>query len=382
MKKRKIIITATLLLLAAVLWFFSNRKAPTTTENQEAINTIDHSSDEKPKAIIELDGIKASPKETDLMIDITGRTVAKDKIILTPEVPGILQKGKRHFQTGNYFAKGETIFTIARTDFDLKLKAARAQYKSSLLRLLADVKADHTDNFTLFDSYVNEIIEDKPLKPIPAFSKRLNNFLSVNGIFQQYYSIKSTEENIDKYQFKAPYSGMLISTNVSTGSVVAPGTPLGQFMSTYSYDIITSIPLVHLDKVKVGMSLPMTNPQQKKAYTTKVSKIIDVIDPKTQMVKVYFSASHKDLKEGMYLTSTLNSKSHKKMVTIPSQALTRNNQVYVVKDSIVSSQTVEVVDYKNKEVLVDGIAEGQIIITEKISTPIEGTKVSIKLLNL
>ena len=84
----------------------------------------------------------------------------------------------------------------------------------------------------------------EPLQPLPkTASEGEKYFITANQAFNTYYTIKSQEERLRKYVIRAPYAGMIISTQVDVGGLVSPGQMLGTIISHEQYELEAGVSL-------------------------------------------------------------------------------------------------------------------------------------------
>ena len=76
----------------------------------------------------------------------------------------------------------------------------------------------------------------------------------------------------------------------------------------------------------------------------------------------------------MYLEALVPTQSFANAVEIPKDVLTRKNQVYTIDDSVVRLKDVKPLEYRQNSVIVQGLSHGEAVITDRILSPVLGTK--------
>ena len=80
----------------------------------------------------------------------------------------------------------------------------------------------------------------------------------------------------------------------------------------------------------------------------------------------------------MYLEATVPTKSFSDAVEIPKDVLTRENQVYTIDNSVVRLKWVKPLEYRQNSVIVQGLSHGETVITDRILSPVLGTRATSK----
>jgi multidrug efflux pump subunit AcrA (membrane-fusion protein) len=175
-------------------------------------------------------------------VPLTGRLRAAQRVELYAEVSGRLLSGGRAFQEGAAFRQGEVLFRLDETDQRLQLVSQRSAYQSLLIRLLADLKIDYPDIAGAWETYIRDFDAKAPLRELPAVTEaKARNFLAVNNVFNQYYSITAAEAQLAKFTVYAPFSGVVVQGDVDPGSLIRAGAKLGEFLNPERYELEASV---------------------------------------------------------------------------------------------------------------------------------------------
>lgn len=364
MNIRKLVIYLVALLLPGLLWQCSEssgEEQPTTatttpTEHVRQFTTL-----------------SVAPGPVKHQVSLTGRVVPLQKIDVFAQVQGVAEARRKLFEEGATFQRGEVLLSLDDDEFRSNLAAQKSQFLASLVRIMSDLKLDYPAAFEAWNRYLKNLDIDKPLPALPEVPEdQLRYFLSANNIFNLYYSIQSQQETLQKYTIRAPFTGAVTQAMVDAGGLVSPGVKLGEFIRTDQYEVQAAVSVEDLELVEVGQTIPLTSRNLKGAWEGKVSRIGKRVDPATQSVSVYLLVSGETLKEGMYLIGTLSSHTYENAVEVPKGALTRQNQVYVIKDSTVQLKDIIPLEYQDETVIVQGLAQNDQVITDPVTSPIQG----------
>lgn len=323
--------------------------------------------------------LTASPSTEATNLLISGRTQAVEATQIVAEVNGKIKTTKKLLNEGVTYRRGETMVRIDDEQYQLNLRAQRSQFHAALVRILPQIQLDYAAHHPAWDSYLRTFDEQTLLPDLPEVTDdQLRFFLSANNVYASYYSIKSAEEMLPKYQITAPFSGVVTQGSLGGGTVVAPGAPLAQYSRTDLYELKAAVSSSQIDLLKTGQKLNLQHRNTNDTWVGTVHRIGKTIDPGTQAIPVFIRVSGKGLRAGMFLEASLQSDSFADVVALPSAALNRNNQVHLIVDSTVRLQDVEPVHYADNEAWVTGLQAGQVVITDATIEPIVGTKAIAK----
>ena len=102
------------------------------------------------------------------------------------------------------------------------------------------------------------------------------------------------------------------------------------------------------------------------------------LNPNTQSIPVFveLAGNAKDVYNGMYLSTSIESDSIPNVFEVPRSALLGNqSQIYVVQDSLLSTRDIDIVLLKEETVLIGGLTDDEMVVVEPIINPREGMKV-------
>lgn len=317
--------------------------------------------------------VQIEPAEVKGSTNITGRVIPFQKVEVVSQVQGIARATAKPFKEGVDFKSGQILVNIDSEEFKNNLTAQKSQFLSSLMRVMSDLKIDYPEEFEVWNRYLQSISIEKTIPQIPEVNRhQLRYYLSANDIYNLYYGIKSAEEALEKYQVRAPFDGTVVQSTIDRGSLVRPGTKLGAFIRTDKYEIQASVSISAIQSIEEGLTIPFTSPDTHGKWDATVRRISKRVDPATQAVTVYLTVSGEDLKEGMYLVGALDASIYEDAVELSKELITRNNQVYLIKDSTVQLKNVELLAFNNSTVIVSGLEAGDQVIIDPVQSPVQG----------
>lgn len=155
---------------------------------------------------------------------------------------------------------------------------------------------------------------------------------------------------------------------MTKGSLIRQGQKLGEFIDPSVYELELSIENAFSDLMKLGEKVTLTALDSEKEYLGEVTRINGKIDQATQTITVFVEVKGADLKEGMYMEAMLAAKSEDNAIEISRKLLVNENQVFVIRDTILDIMEVVPVHFSNKTVILKGVPDG----TKILSKPVPG----------
>lgn len=312
-------------------------------------------------------------------IEGSGRVIAANNVNISAEVSGDVIQGSVALKRGNSFSKGDLLFSIDKTEAEYNLYAQKSQFLTALAGILADLKIDYPEAYEKWQSYFESIEVDKPMPDLPETeSSAEKTFLATKGILNQYYSIISTEERLEKYMVYAPYGGVIKEVFVEDGGTVNPGTAVINISSSNQVELEVPVKKEDLDIVKVG-DLAMVNIASLDTFVPgTVNRISDIIDVRTQSFLAYVSVVDQSsfLKEGMYTSVKIVGGVAESCMELPRKAIFEENFVYEIKDSLLLTKPIEVVRQGTRYSIIRGLPEGSLVVNDALVNAYDGMKVA------
>lgn len=302
-----------------------------------------------------------------IIVPANGNLRAKRRVELYAEVQGVFQKTNRLFKAGQPYRKGEAIIKIDASEYYASVQSAKSNLYNLITSIMPDLRLDYPEVFPKWQAYLRGFDLNRTTPPLPEMTTEKEKFfISGRGILTNYYNVKNQEQRLRKYSISAPFTGILTEALVTEGSLVRSGQKLGEFINTDTYELEVSISKTYSDLIKLNEHVDLVNLDRTKTYKGVVSRINGNIDLATQTIKAFIEVSDPDLKEGMYLEANLNAKQETDAIEIDRSLLLENNQIFVVRDSILDLIDVKPVYFSNKTVVLKEVPEGTTIITRPV----------------
>ncbi len=320
----------------------------------------------------------AKVKNADISYDfeVSGTISAWNKIDIYAEVSGILLNTGQSFREGQSADNGDVLAKIDDEVYRNSLLAEKSGFLTDLTGLLADISIDFPEREEIWKSYLDSFRLDQPVAPLPEpASTRERNYIAARNIYSHFHSIQSMTAQLRKYTITAPFFGVITEANINPGTLVMNGQKLGAFASTADFELEASVGLGDIDHVAVGDTVALTSGDIAGDFWGVVERVNQRIEPRSQTVSVYIRVRDDRLKDGMYLTATLESTEQTGVMQLPKVLLVGGDALYIIEDSALALRSVDIVAETGDDVLVRNLQDGTLVLVEDIEGAAEGTRI-------
>ncbi len=342
---------------------------------------IDNNNKPKPKIekVVKTVFVKTVENDTvAIIIPTNGTLIAKNRLELYADNQGIFQYSAHDFKSGQEYKKGQTLIRLDAAEYYASVQASKSDFRNLVTSIMPDLRLDYPDAFPVWERYLNSLDPSKTLPALPEItSEKVNYFITGRGLQAAYYNIKNLEQRLGKYSITAPFTGVLTEALVTKGTLIRPGQKLGEFIDTSVFEVELAIGKVYSDLLKVGEDVKLSVPDSDEMYVGTVSRVNGRIDQATQTIKVFVEVKGENLKEGMYLEAQLEAREQPNAIEISRKLLVNENQVYVVKDSILDLVEVNPVYFAPDKVVVQGVPNGTKLLSKSVPGAYSGMLVKI-----
>ena len=336
----------------------------------EAIVANNQRTRPKPKKVIKTVFVEdAVNGVVPIEISANGNLVAQRRLEIFSEVQGVLQKGSKLFKPGQEYRKGQTLLSLNSSEYYATVQSQKSALYDQITSIMPDLRLDYPEAYPKWQAYLNNFDVSKATPPLPEVtSEKEGYFISGRNIQTAYYNVKNLEQRLGKYRITAPFTGVLTEALVTEGTLVRSGQKLGEFIDTSLYELEVAISKNYADLLQVNNEVTLSTIDGKQTYTGKVTRVNGNINQASQTINAYIEVKGEGLREGVYLEALLQAKEEQEAISLPRGLLQPNNELFMVRDSILDVIEVNPVYFSDKEVVVQGIPEG----TKIVSKPVPG----------
>lgn len=337
---------------------------------------------EKVEIIPHLEALKVINNEENLLVSGYGTLSSFNTVDLAAEVQGKLYAGK-NLKPGITFKKGDLLFRIDDTEARYNLRARKSAFINMVANILPDIKVDFSSEFNKWNDYLSSIKLNESLPTLPSWnSEKEKIFLSTRNVLSEYFTLKSLEEQIKKYQVYAPFSGTITEVMTNDYSYVNPGTKIIRIVETGNYEIPVSVPVSQLHLVSNGTKCTIYSTDGNERGKGRVVRVSEVINKTTQSVTVYVKPDKAERKyiEGEYLLVKIDAEISQKGIRIPLSAI-KDGEVFIYsqKDSVLFKKPIVVLNENEEGAFVSGLNSNEIVIIQEVLNYTDSTKYGISL---
>lgn len=361
MKKRQLIIVAVGLVIvigsvSAMQFLSSQREEPAKEQPVAAkkfVKTEPVSYSEISTEIVAYGRVSAS-ENLDLIAEQAGRMYAAAGILL---------------KQGQKFRKGQLLFKVDDKEASLKLQSQKSIFIKDLASLAPDIKVDFPDRYNNWYKYYQSIELDKPIPSLPdKMSSKEKTFLATKNILSSYYDIKSQENNLEKYSYRAPFDGSITDIALQSGSYVNPGTRIGNIIRSDKLEVKVDVTIDDIQWVNLGSRVSIDTEDGDHGWTGKVTRISEVLNKNTQSIDVFITIqqSATPLYDGQYLRAIIPGRDVLEAMEIPRNAMVDNSHVFIVQDSLLKMRSIDIYKINSQTVVFNGLDEGTDLVIEPL----------------
>jgi membrane fusion protein (multidrug efflux system) len=298
-----------------------------------------------------------------------GRVRTAESIELISEVSGRMQQGSVRLKAGQKFKKGTLLYTVDDDEAALTLKATKSTFLKDLAAILPDLKIDFNDNFKAWESYFNKLDIDKTFPALPETkSDKEKTFIATQGIYSSYYSIKSSEERLKKHRYYAPFDGSISEVAIQSGAFVNTGTRIGKIIRSGVHELQVAVETSDVAWIQEGSPAQVYSDETQQNWEGRITRISDFVNENTQTVDVFITIYPNGQKifDGQFMRAAVPSRTVKDGMIIPRNVIYNGNEVFVLQDSLLSVQRVNIFRTDQEIAIVNGLKEGSDLVIEPL----------------
>ncbi len=311
-----------------------------------------------------------------VQIPSKGVLQAYKRVRITARVQGVMQTINPLFKTGQEYRLGQILTKIEPSEYRANVISQRASLYNLITSVLPDLQLDFPKAYSQWNNYLKKFDLEKPVPRLPPMEEQVRLFVSGRGIISSYYSLQNLEKTLTFYQIKAPFNGVLVSANVTEGSLIRPGQDLGEFIAPGDYELMVALPKSYISKISKGSPVKIKSIDTNKFYTGIVSRINAKVNIKTQSVEVYIRIRDSTLKEGMYMEADINAIEFDNVFAIDRGLLNGSQEIFIVQDNKLSLRRVNPIHFTDTQAIIKGLDNGEEIIAQPIISAYSGMEIN------
>ncbi len=343
--------------------------------SQTIANSNEIRSPEGKSLVKEVYTLEVKKRSYQVEIPSSGVLEAYRRVSLTSRVQGVMQTIKPLFKTGQKYKAGQTLVQIDASDYRANVKAQRASLYNLITSVLPDLQLDFEEAYVQWSQFLKNFDIEKPTPSLPKMEEKVRLFVSGRGLISSYYALQNLEKNLQYYSLKAPFDGVLVSANMTEGSLVRPGQQMGEYIATDLYELKVSLPKTFIQKIEEGAKVALKSIDTNQTYEGTVARINAKVNTQTQSVEVFIRVSDPELKEGMFLEANISANTFEQVFALDRGLLNGDQELFVLENNALQLKKVEAIHFTRTLAIVKGLENGAIIIAQPLIGAYSGMEV-------
>jgi len=325
--------------------------------------------------------VKATPVEyrsREISLSNMGRVISERAVDIITEVPGEILPGAVSLKRGQKFREGQILLKIDDEEARLTIYAQKSDFLTAIANVLPELKIDYSGTYNKWQKYFDQLSVEKPLLSLPEINTSQEKvFFSTRNIINQYYTIKSAEERLDKYIIRAPFSGSYAEVLQEEGAVVNAGARIARITRSNRLEVELPVRTEDLDFIRTGLTVNVSSPTNRNTWKGSVIRISDIVDPTTQSVNTYisFNPQGERVYDGQYLEVEIPGTRLKDVMEIPRNAVFNRNEVFLVKENRLRVEPIKIEKFNEETLYFSGLEAGEMVVTEPLINAYENMEV-------
>ncbi len=330
--------------------------------------------------------VKAEPVNYTTILSPTnapGRLYPLAEFDLVAEASGKILPGSVKLKKGATFRKGQVLFTVYPDELALAIKASKSQYLNTLANAMPDIKIDYPDYEESFNTFFSSIKLNKRLPKMPEVEdEQFKIFLSSRNLISEYYKIKKDELQLSRHSVYAPFSGTFKEVFTEAGAYINTGGKVARMIQTNMLEMEVPLERFDADWVKIGDKVKVVSEKTGHEKMGVVVRKNLFIDENTQSQGVFIRINNTQSPRflaGEYLTAHFPGHPIKNAMEIPRNIVFNTNEVFVIKNSRLQKQKINIIKINNNNALVfKGLPEKDTLVMQPLINVQEGSLVEIQ----
>ena len=286
----------------------------------------------------------ATPVVSDYRPDLTltGTVEASTITNIVPQVSGKVIHVSTSFRPGARVGKGELLFAIEPSDYELAMQRTLADIeiaRSDLIRLEAEATAEK-----------NIFLSSNPQRDIPDLIARVPQIAAAKARIKAGDAARAAADlSLKRTRIYAPYDARIIDTQLDVGQVVSGTVAVGSIYSIENLEVVSPVSSDELRRIgnPVGRTaLIVSDFATDQQFTGSVVRQGATLDEFTRLGKLYIRTESNDqLTLGEFVSVVIEGDIINTALGIPESGLTSRDQVWVVEGDTLAERRVQILGH-------------------------------------
>lgn len=281
------------------------------------------------------------------LVKLNGVVEARTLTSLIPQVAGRVVEVSRSFRPGATVTKGEVLFVIDPSDYELAVDRTLAEIeiaRSELARLEAEGAAER------------EVWKSNyPDRPIPDLIARIPQIAAAKARIHSGEAARAAARlDLERTVVRAPSNARILETRLDVGQVVSSSAAVGSMFSTNSLEISVPVSADELQRIgpvegRRALIAPPTGPAIEGTVVRKAASL----DERTRLGTLFIASENPAaLTLGEFVSIEINGIPTENAYRLPPAALTSRDQLWVVDNGQLVERRVEILGRESNTLIV------------------------------
>ncbi|GAB2524537.1 efflux RND transporter periplasmic adaptor subunit [Microbulbifer agarilyticus] len=303
------------------------------------------------------------------LVQSQGEVRARHELILTAEVSGRVVQLHPAFTSGNRVRAGTPLFDIDPTDYQQALASAQSNLANAELALLEEERQAELARVEWQQAGLGK----EPESPLVLRQPQLD--AAKHAVAQARAQVAAAQRDLDNTQVRAPFDALVVTRQISPGSVIQSGTSVGELHSADQLEVRLplsasqwqQLPAHDNDQLEVILTSPETT-HQWRASDVRREQHLDSNTRERALVAVIDNPldSATPLFPGSYLSVAVVGKSVPDLWEIPASAIDQSGKYWLVStEGTLHSQHADIqFGYRDRSYVrpPSGVSQGQVVL--------------------
>lgn len=343
--------------------------------------------------LVEVRPLNAAP--ITLRIPAQGTVIPAQQIALKPEVNGRVIELSPALIPGGRLRAGQLIARL--DDRDLKMTLAEREAQLARARLDLAMEKGRRDVARREWALINSDEASKNRAANNELALRVPHIASANAaVDAASAAVERARRDIERATLRAPFNAIIKDESLDLGQIISAQNAVATLVGTDRFLIQASVPLEALDALQLpddegrrGSPVEVFASNSDSARTGQVIRVLGDLDPVGRMARLLIAIddplnlrpANDDAERqpplflGDYVRVEILGMTYAKAFEVPRETLRAGKQLWLYKDERLEIRPIQPVWRGAKSVVViDGLAEDELLITSPIATAIAGMK--------
>lgn len=275
-----------------------------------------------------------------ISVTITGSVAAPALVSLSPQVGGRVVAVSDAARAGGAFSAGEVLFAIDPRDYEVAVSRAQANLadaRSALDQLEAEAAINRAEWERQYPG--------REISPLAAREPQLEAARA--RVQAAAADLAQARLNLERTEISYPFDGRVIDSRVELGQLAAAGQSYGTVYDAASLEILAPIAPADLARLDgaLGRAAEVRFENTANPIAARVVREGAALDERTRFIDLHLEPeTHTGLQPGRFAEVRLNGPVLEEAMILPAAAAPGLDQVRVVRNGVIETLEIEVLD--------------------------------------